>query len=47
MPQLGAGADQLSGANAQEIFGVVPQKSLLDNAMLALWEDCAEQGLFR
>lgn len=27
--------------------GTVPQKSLLDAMLLALWEDCAEQGLFR
>jgi hypothetical protein len=25
----------------------VPVKSLLDSVLLAMWEECAEQGLFR
>lgn len=28
-------------------LGSVPHKSLLDGMLLALWEECAEQGLFR
>jgi hypothetical protein len=28
-------------------YGIVPEKSQLDLAMTALWEDCADQGLFR
>jgi hypothetical protein len=28
-------------------MGELPQDSLLDTVLLALWEDCAEQGLFR
>lgn len=36
-----------SSPTSNEVMGSVLQKSLLDTALLALWEDCAEQGLFR
>lgn len=38
--------DACSSGSILEL-GVVPQKSLLDTVLLALWEECAEQGLFR
>ncbi len=38
--------DTCSSGSVLEL-GVVPQKSLLDTILLALWEECAEQGLFR
>lgn len=33
--------------NALELFGIVPQKSILDAAMLSAWDACSEHGLFR
>jgi hypothetical protein len=47
---LGGSSDDESGASTPGSVlepGAVPQKSLLDAMLLALWEDCAEQGLFR
>lgn len=55
----GAGADEdgvvdLDGGVSSSSCGgsvvdmeCVPVKSLLDSVLLAMWEECAEQGLFR
>lgn len=44
------GADEDGGASCEGSvvdMECVPVKSLLDSVLLAMWEECAEQGLFR
>eukprot|EP00195_Chlamydomonas_chlamydogama_P015596 CAMPEP_0202902956 /NCGR_PEP_ID=MMETSP1392-20130828/19646_1 /ASSEMBLY_ACC=CAM_ASM_000868 /TAXON_ID=225041 /ORGANISM="Chlamydomonas chlamydogama, Strain SAG 11-48b" /LENGTH=481 /DNA_ID=CAMNT_0049589861 /DNA_START=532 /DNA_END=1977 /DNA_ORIENTATION=- len=40
------GSDDDDTCSSSEV-GVVPQNSVMDTVLLALWEDAAEQGLFR
>lgn len=48
-PNSAASSDDEDSAVPHQTLelGEVAQKSLLDTILLALWEDCAEQGLFR
>lgn len=43
----GVDTDEGSSVAVVPELGVVPQNSLLDTVLIALWEDCADQGLFR
>lgn len=45
VPTAGA-AKAVAGSSSQQL-GTLHQSSLLDTVLLALWEDCAERGLFR